>query len=746
MTLTYSSKHLKRFILSILALVNATSISFAQAPPTTFWWNDAVFYELFVRSFKDSDGDGKGDINGIISKLDYLNDGNPSTNTDLGITGLWLMPIQQSPSYHGYDVTDYYTVEQDYGTNQDFKNLIDSAHNHGIKVIIDLVMNHTSSQHPWFLSSDSAASTKRNWYIWANPAPSETGPVTSQVWYPLDGSNYFAIFWSGMPDLNYRTAEVQTEMFNMAQYWLVEMNADGFRLDAARYIIEDGSVMEDTPETIEFWKEFRTNFKSVSPNAFAVGEAWATTSISKKYVSDTTLDYVFEFDLEAAILNAANSGNTTGLHSQLDTVVASYPYLQYATFLADHDMNRVMDQLGYNVSKARVASDLLLTLPGITYMYYGEEIGMRGSGADQYKRTPLQWNNSPNAGFTTGTPWEAVNASYTTINIEAEQYNPTSLWNHYRNLIALRKNQIALRRGNYMPVSTSTTSTISFLRQYLNDNILVVSNMSGGVVSNLTLTLENAGITPGKYKMVELQGGSQISMTVDATGGFLNLGINSIPAYSTFIYKFLDSTKTDTSVTFRINMNPMISAGKFNPATQSVDIVATFNNFGADSVTTLKKDANGDGIYSITISGFPIGSTISYKYRIDSTNNGIEEFANSAFIRQYIVLEGADTITDTYQNYDPTTTSVKTQKKQIAAVYPVPTNKELFVEFSNGIAGKIQYQITDLVGTERASFSFVSDGQIWQQNIPCENLSSGVYVLTITYNGTSEVFKIVIQK
>ncbi|MES2484846.1 MAG: alpha-amylase family glycosyl hydrolase, partial [Bacteroidota bacterium] len=197
----------------------------------TFWWNETVFYEAFVRSFKDSNGDGKGDIQGLISKLDYLNDGNPNTTTDLGVTGLWLMPIMQSPSYHGYDVTDYMAVEQDYGTNADFQQLITECHNRGIKVIIDLVMNHTSNQHPWFVASTNPTSDKRDWYIWEDTNPGTPGPF-GDAWYQNNGAYYYGAFYSGMPDLNFNNPEVHQAFEDVSEFWLTDMHVDGFRLDA----------------------------------------------------------------------------------------------------------------------------------------------------------------------------------------------------------------------------------------------------------------------------------------------------------------------------------------------------------------------------------------------------------------------------------------------------------------------------------------------------------------------------------
>ena len=204
--------------------------------PADAWWNDTVFYEVFVRSFQDSDGDGIGDLQGLIDRLDYLNDGDPATASDLGVTGIWLMPVAQSPSYHGYVTADYYTVEQDYGSNEGFQRLIDEAHRRGIKVLVDLVLNHTSIEHPWFIDSASGPdSDKRDWYIWRPSDDGSRAPWVGggPVWHKQGDAYYFGLFWEGMPDLNYRNPEVTAEMQNAARFWLEEMGVDGFRLDAA---------------------------------------------------------------------------------------------------------------------------------------------------------------------------------------------------------------------------------------------------------------------------------------------------------------------------------------------------------------------------------------------------------------------------------------------------------------------------------------------------------------------------------
>ena len=222
------------------------------------WWEDDVFYEIFVRSFNDSDGDGIGDFNGIIEKLDYLNDGDPGTNTDLGVSGLWLMPIHPSTSYHGYDVIDYYAVNPEYGTMEDFNRLLDEAHKRGIRVIIDLVLNHTSVDHPWFRAAQDPMSEYRDWYVWSDTEPSGSG------WHASDHGYYFGIFWEGMPDLNYEHPPVTEQMHDVARYWLQDIGVDGFRLDAAKHLIEDGMIQTHTDATHEWYKDFRHVYKDLN--------------------------------------------------------------------------------------------------------------------------------------------------------------------------------------------------------------------------------------------------------------------------------------------------------------------------------------------------------------------------------------------------------------------------------------------------------------------------------------------------
>ncbi len=236
-----------------------------------------MFYEVFVRSFADSDGDGIGDLRGLTSRLDDLNDGDPATTDDLGVTGLWLMPVAESPSYHGYDVVDYRAIERDYGTAADFRALMAAAHERGIDVIVDLVLNHTSRDHPWFQDALTPGSAHDDWYIWADERPGSAGPTGRRVWHAAGERFFYGYFWDGMPDLNLANPDVTAELDAIGRFWLDEMGVDGFRLDAARHLIEDGRQLENTPATFEWLAGFRERLKADHPDALVLGEVWDAT-------------------------------------------------------------------------------------------------------------------------------------------------------------------------------------------------------------------------------------------------------------------------------------------------------------------------------------------------------------------------------------------------------------------------------------------------------------------------------------
>ena len=502
-------------------------------PNMDYWWNETVFYEIFVRSFYDSDGDGVGDINGLIQKLDYLNDGDPTTTDDLGITGLWLMPIMQSPSYHGYDVVDYYAVDNEYGTEEDFKRLMDEAHKRGIRVIVDLVINHTSVSHPWFLQSRSKDSEYRDWYIWSDTRHSYAGPWGQQVWHTASGSYYYGIFWSGMPDLNLRNPQTTAEIQAVAQFWLNDMGVDGFRLDAIKHLVENGAAQENTADTHAWLSDFYTFYKSLDPNAFAVGEAWTSTRELVEYTGDE-VDIVFAFDLAEDFLNAARGPFAQNVSTRTAQMVESFPAGQYATFLANHDQNRAMSQLLGDVDQAKLAATLLLTSPGVPFIYYGEEIGMSGTKPDEDIRLPMQWTgDSPGAGFTTGMPWRPVGEDYPTLNVFSQGSNPASLLSHYRELIHLRNAHPALRTGEWLPLETGSEHIYAFLRYADEDILLILVNAHRETVSagDYALTLESASLTPNAQAISLLGLENPASLQITSNGGFENYTpFQNIPA------------------------------------------------------------------------------------------------------------------------------------------------------------------------------------------------------------------------
>lgn len=495
-------------------------------PPAeeTFWWNDTVFYQVFVRSFYDDDGDGIGDLAGLIQKLDYLNDGDPTTTDDLGVTGIWLMPIMESPSYHGYDVVDYYTVEQDYGTNEDFRTLIAEAHARGIRVIVDMVLNHTSSSHPWFINASAGPEAEyRDWYVWSNENPGYVGPWGQKVWHRRGGAYYYGIFWEGMPDLNYHNPQVTEAMYEVTRFWLEEMGADGFRLDAVRYLIEDGPRQASTPQTHAWLADFDDFTDRIDPEVLTVGEVWADTIEVAHYIVNDELDLCFEFSLADAIVESVTVNTSTAFRYRLKTVLKAYPPGQYATFLTNHDQNRVMTQVGRNPDKARLAATVLLTLPGVPFIYYGEEIGMTGQKPDEKIRTPMQWSAEENAGFTTGRPWQPVNDDYKTVNVATQSADPDSLLNRYRRLIHLRNNHVALRRGELVPLESTCRPVYGFLRHFEGESILVLLNFAAREQTGCTFSLPAGNLAPGDYLVRELLTDVEaVRLTVDASGGFSN--------------------------------------------------------------------------------------------------------------------------------------------------------------------------------------------------------------------------------
>jgi len=473
----------------------ARPASTTTTTPEPGWWQGRVFYEIFVRSFADSTtgplaGDGIGDLQGLIDRLDYLNDGDPATTSDLGITGIWLMPTSPSPSYHGYDVTDYYGINPQYGTMEDFRRFLAEAHRRGIRVVTDLVLNHSSSQHPWFEAALRGDPAYRDWYIFVPPdrVPTTRGPWNQQVWQEKNGQHYYGIFWSGMPDLNYRTPAVTAEAYRIAEFWLGDVGVDGFRLDAIRHLIEDGDVMNDTPETIAWLRDFQAHVKHVAPGAMIVGEVWTSTETVSEYLRADALDLAFEFDLAGAILDAAKSGTATKLAYTLENVAASYPEGRYATLITNHDQNRVASELGEEPRRLKLAATLLLTAPGVPFLYYGEEIGQIGAKPDEMIRNPMPWTGGRNGGFTAAAaPWEPLQPGQERRNVAAQEADPGSLLNHYRRLIRLRQSEPALARGTIRVLDTGRDDVLAYERTAGDRRLVVMANLSASEIRGFRL-------------------------------------------------------------------------------------------------------------------------------------------------------------------------------------------------------------------------------------------------------------------
>ena len=472
------------------------------------WADGAVFYEVFVRSFQDSDGDGKGDLRGLVSRLDYLNDGDPATATDLGVDALWLMPVFASPSYHGYDTTDYQTINPDYGTNADFSLLCAEAHKRGMRIVIDLVLNHTSSSHPWFVeSSASPSSPRRDWYVWSRTNPGWTQPwnPASPTWHPKNGAWFYGLFWAGMPDLDFRTPAVREEAKRIAALWLGR-GADGFRLDASRHLVEDGPGpgQSDTPETHRYWKEFAAHVRGARPDAILIGENWTETPVIAAYYGSTDavpggdeLPLNFDFPLARRIVEGVSAGDATGIGEKLLEVQRTYPAgATDAPFLTNHDQRRVASELRNDPGRLRSAAAILLTLPGAPFLYYGEEIGLENGAeeGDEAKRTPMPWDATPGGGFTSGRPWHRFAPGRERANVAAQAGDPGSLLSHYRDLVRARHASPALARGR-LELLSSGGPLLVFLRARGDERVLVAHNL-GDEPASAPVHVEAGGAAP----------------------------------------------------------------------------------------------------------------------------------------------------------------------------------------------------------------------------------------------------------
>lgn len=448
-----------------------------------------VYYEIFVRAFADSDGDGIGDFNGITEKLDYLD--------DLGIDGIWLMPVNASPSYHGYDVTSYDTLNPDYGTEEDFKNMLEEAHKRGIKVIMDFVVNHTSDQHPWFQQAlQDGENEYTNYYRWVNKNDvsdfnrEESSPWDTYLWHKAGDNYYYGIFYSGMPDLNYNNPKVREEIITAAQKWLA-MGVDGFRLDAAIHIYgqsEFSQVQDVTKANLQWWNEFAIACEEINPDVYLVGEAWSENERFAEYTQP--FDTKFNFSMEQNLLEAVKNGNAKApengklLAFYLDDIVKEYAkydqqYLD-GIFGSNHDQDRIVSQVG-SEEKARLVASVYLTLPGNPFIYYGEELGMKGAKPDEYIREPFVWSKD---GSDLDTTWEDNTYNKDTASVQEQLLSGKNTMHHfYTSLIKFRKEHSAIQAGEYEPIDAGNDDIMAYCRFDENEKITIFQNFSENTVA-----------------------------------------------------------------------------------------------------------------------------------------------------------------------------------------------------------------------------------------------------------------------
>lgn len=486
------------------------------------WYKNAVFYEVYIRAYYDSDGDGNGDIRGLIQKLDYLQ--------ELGVDCIWLLPIFPSPlNDDGYDIADYYGVLPEYGSLDDFKDLIDAAHGRNMRVITDMVINHTSDQHPWFQAARADRNSPyRNYYVWSDT--DKKYPDARIIFLDTETSNwawdetaeqyYWHRFYSSQPDLNFDNPAVQQEMLNIVRFWL-DLGVDGFRTDAVPYLFErEGTNCENLPETHTFIKTLRKFIDDQYPGRLLLCEANQWPEDVRPYFGDgDEFQMGFHFPLMPRIFMALHKQDVSPLRWILERTPEIPENCQWCTFLRNHDeltlemvtdgerqwlwqayapeprmrlnlgiRRRLAPLLDNDRRKIELINSLLFTLPGSPIIYYGDEIGMGDniwlpdrSGV----RTPMQWTDGTNAGFSSAAPSSLYAPiiddpiySPEMVNIRSQKSDKDSLWSTIRKMILIRKEHPAFGWGNLAWADTGTNAVAGYWRTYKDEKILVLNNLS----------------------------------------------------------------------------------------------------------------------------------------------------------------------------------------------------------------------------------------------------------------------------
>jgi maltose alpha-D-glucosyltransferase/alpha-amylase len=486
------------------------------------WYMDAIFYEVYIRAYCDSSGDGNGDIKGLITKLDYIK--------ELGVDCIWILPIYPSPlKDDGYDIADYYGVHADYGTIEDFKKLVQEAHKRDIRIIADLVLNHTSDQHPWFQKSRSDPESKyRDYYVWSktNDKYSEARiifidtEVSNWTYDEKAGLYFWHRFYSSQPDLNYDNPEVIQEMMNVMDFWL-DMGIDGFRADAVPYLIErEGTNCENLPETHQILKNFRKHIDENYEDKVLLAEANQWPVDVRDYFGESDEFHMgFHFPLMPRIFMALAKGNASPIHWIISQTPEIPEKTQWCTFLRNHDeltlemvteeerqslwneyapdprmrlnlgiRRRLAPLLDNDHRKILLANALLYSLPGAPIIYYGDEIGM-GDNIWLFDRngvrTPMQWDDSKNAGFSGADPEKLYSPvidsdeySYKMINVEAEKQDPDSLLNKIKQLVKIRKSYPIFALGDYEFLAIDQTEFLVVHRYLKYQDLICIHNLS----------------------------------------------------------------------------------------------------------------------------------------------------------------------------------------------------------------------------------------------------------------------------